>query len=800
MDMRKGGEINNLILKSGLLLVFGFASIQSSFAIHNAYIDIPLPFMSDKNILLAMFSSQTLLWIVIFLLVILGFIIFQLKRKYSKRLLKAEKQLENSKESLEFYQIILDNAVESVLVLNVKDLTFIYINDAFTKLVGWERNELLGRSLQEIRPDLDSGNWELNLGFSTVLEDSFITKDDQTIPVELSVNILEYKGENSLIIFSRDIRDRRKNENEIKLINQRLQLAVDATAMGIWDWDLESNTTSWNDQMFQFYGTPKVISMPYEKWEKYVYPGDIEIVREWLALIINRKNADILEFRIVKENKSIRYISANAMAVDDENGKVVRIIGTNRDITISKAVEEELLNAKERAELATRAKTEFLSNMSHEIRTPMNAILGHSQILQRDKNLIISHRRSINSINKSGEHLLTLINDILDLSKIEAGKISIEPVTFRLRNLIREISEMFEYKLDKKSLKFQHYIEENVPDILYVDKKRIRQILINLVGNALKFTLMGEIKIHIYIKDSKLQIKISDTGIGIPKDKYETIFESFEQTLEGKLNSDGTGLGLTISRQISRLMGGDIKVESIIGKGTDFLFSFQFEEGNLEHLNLIVKQVLKIKDVQQEKRILIIDDIIENREVLRLLLEPVGFTTHYGVNGIEAIKLAESWNPDVILMDVVMSEMGGVEATKIIKSKPWGKNIKIIAVSASALDEERINILNQGADSFIKKPVKESELFNEIGILTHIEYEYDEENVDNLGSDKENFNLENIPSEVIDKLKKAVVIGDIDKLRDLIVELEVFNMNAALYLNRLVDDFELEQLINLLNE
>jgi len=428
----------------------------------------------------------------------------------------------------------------------------------------------------------------------------------------------------------------------------------------------------------------------------------------------------------------------------------------------------------------------------------MNAILGHAQIMQRDAGLPDVQRKSVTSINKSGEHLLALINDILDMSKIEAGKTRILPVSFLLHSLLQELADMFRMRIQDKGLSLEVEIDPGLPDLVLADENRVRQVLINLLGNAAKFTDEGGIVLAARLREGLARITVSDTGCGIAEDRQDQVFQAFEQTDDGIRTIEGTGLGLAISRQMARLMGGDVTAESVLGKGSSFHFTFAFAEGREESLEVRTerRKVRRLRAEHRGTRVLVVDDKPENREVAGLLLKDIGFALREATNGEEAVALTREWSPRVVLMDVVMPVMGGAEATERIKAAEWGRDTVIIAISASALDDEREYIMNHGVDGFIRKPFKEAELLEAIRHHAGVEYEYDDEESEETGliDTPSPDAVSALPESLRRRLKEASVLGHLGQLRELAPEIAKTDEQVAKYLKQLVDEFELDEI------
>ncbi len=397
-----------------------------------------------------------------------------------------------------------------------------------------------------------------------------------------------------------------------------------------------------------------------------------------------------------------------------------------------------LENARDAAQSANRAKSEFLANMSHELRTPLNAILGFSQVLSHDPDLTADNREYLDIINRSGHHLLTLINDVLEMSKIEAGRAQINESSFDLLRLLDGLEDMLSLRASSKDLALTVQRSPLLPQYITSDESKLQQVIINLLGNAIKFTNSGGVILKAYpapslekpTPDSKcvLWFEVSDTGVGIAKNEMNRLFSPFEQTTAGQAHREGTGLGLSISKQFIELMGGQISVSSEVGQGSTFKFYIQARLADAASLpsTSSPKKVIGLQPNQPTCRLLIVDDHDDSRLMLAQLLSPLGFDVAEACNGEEAIAQWQDWQPDAILMDMRMPVMDGYEATRRIKSQTNGQSIPILAVTSSVFDDDRESILETGCDGFIAKPVEEAKLLDELARHLHINYVYGE--------------------------------------------------------------------------
>ncbi len=467
-----------------------------------------------------------------------------------------------------------------------------------------------------------------------------------------------------------------------------------------------------------------------------------------------------------------------------------------------------LLVAKEGAEQANRAKSAFLANMSHELRTPLNGILGYAQILVRNQNMDEQQRNGVQVIQRSGEHLLTLISDILDLSKIEAERMEIYPNDFHLGQFLGDLVEMFKLRAEQKSLEFRYEVLGDLPEFVHADEKRLRQILINLLGNAVKFTDVGYVSFKVSSNAKSLQFHISDSGVGIAAEDIEHIFSPFHQTGSVLHKAQGTGLGLSITEKLIKHMRGDIRVDSELGQGTQFYFHVQGleveGEQTQEDMLLNIGGYRIENQANKRYRILAADDTQANLDVLHNILEPLGFIMHYAENGREAIDIAHAHKPDLIFMDLVMPVLSGFDAIKRLRQQEAFKNTPIITISASVYGEHIAASKEAGSDDFIPKPFRTEHLLQ--CIAKHLDLTWTTIETDVLEPDsirvQQHEHIDPSP-EQIEKIAHMAEQGDILSLQTYLKQLEQDEPRLQVFIvkvRELANEFEDDAIYELMQK
>ena len=586
-----------------------------------------------------------------------------------------------------------------------------FCNDFLLRISGWKREELLHQSWfdlfipPEIRQSLRLSvfqNTIANENFPSHYTNEILTRDGERRLIAWNNTVQRDTAEHivGVVCIGEDITERRQNE---KALQQWASFAQQHPAP-VLRIDNEGTIILANPAAYDILEIQELIGMSVLK---IFFP---QLSHKLLTESVQTNAVSYFESRI--GDKHYHFVLQGVRELG-----IGHLYGT--DISERKQAEQALQHTKELAEQAIRTKGRFLAGMSHELRSPLNVILGSAQNLMRDRQLDSQQQRTLTTIFHSGQCLLEMINEILDMAKVEAGTLTLHPISFHVGEFFATLVEIARFQAAQKGLKFSYIQDPRLPDFLIADKQRLRQILLNLLNNAVKFSAQGQVTFIVHVNATAgqqltLGFQVQDTGIGIPPEKHNLIFEPFRQLRSPKDGNDGTGLGLSISQHLLYLMNSELRVQSREGEGSVFSFELELQAGTTTEPETTrskpaVRNLLRYEG--NLRKILLVDDRENNRFVLRELLAPLGFELCDAAGGQEAIHQTLNFHPDLILMDLVMADMDGFETTRKIRQLPEAGDVKIIAVSASVSEETQQQCLERGFDAYLEKPIMLDRLY-----------------------------------------------------------------------------------------
>ena len=747
---------------------------------------------------------------------------------------RKSRQLEESEQR---YADLYDHAPDMYVSVDAATALIRQCNHTLADKLNYRKEEIVGRPIFELyHPDCMPAVQQAFHSFVTNgevhnAELQLMRKDGSKIDVNL--NVTAVRDEDGKILYSRscwiDISERKRIAAELELYRNHLEDLVAERTAELREAETRYRTVAdytyawetWIDtQGAWIYCSPSCERITGHRAEEFIADPKlfVEIIHpeDQPAMLSHLADqhcvaGELSEFsyRVIRPDGEIVWLEHVCQPVFDAKGKHLGQRASNRDITDRVQAEEALRQARDAAEAANRAKSVFLANMSHELRTPLNAILGFAQLMSRDAGLSVEQYKNLDIINRAGEHLLTMINDVLDLSKIEAGKIELSPDVFDLPQMFRDVADMFRMRAQAKSLGFELDMRLTAVQHVKADQHKLRQILINLLGNALKFTRQGEISLHAEctaIADSSTQamlhVTVQDSGVGIPAKELEAIFQPFVQAKSYR-NHQGTGLGLAISRAFIELMQGSIRAESTLHKGSRFCFEIPLEIPNLPaagELSQSIREVVGLEEGHQEWRILVADDEIMNRGLLESLLKKAGFDVKTSADGAEAIAVFQVWSPHFIWLDIRMPEMDGCEVVKRIRALPGGQDVKVAAVTAGILRTQKEELLGKGFDDMVSKPYQTAEIFKVMAKHLDLRYVYAQPRQTSTPAHHASLHeadLAKLPQELLKNLLDAVLYLDMDKIRTVVDSIHEREPAVADAIQQLSEEFHYEKLMEL---
>ncbi|OUD11671.1 hypothetical protein TPSD3_16585 [Thioflexithrix psekupsensis] len=707
-----------------------------------------------------------------------------------------------------------------------RELRVLEWNQAAEKIFGYTRAEALYKSIFELiieenlRPYIEN-IWHSLLSEKQSLSNTYqnLTKQRQRIHCEWYNTPLCNEHNHTIGVASlvQDITHRHRMLEALRHSETRFRTVIDQNPVGISITDSQGIIEFANPAYLNIYEL-KLNEILGQHFTIFLVPEEqIYLSALYQSFLKGQIQINNQEIRLVNRQQKIIVVIIDMVLIQAPDG-TPRVITFTVNISKRKQVEEKLQQARQQAELAQKeaekanqAKSRFLANTSHELRTPLNAILGYAQLMQRDKQLNSAQHEAMDAIYRNADYLLSLINDMLDLSKIEVGKIELNPSHFNLKQMLNELIELFHSRATQKGIRFLFELPQWLPEMVYADEKRLRQILINLLNNALKFTQQGWVRLRICCQQSHapnqcelIRFQIEDTGVGIAAEDLDRIFLPFQQANNQITPSEGTGLGLAIVYKLVKMMNGTLQVSSLLQRGSTFWVTLKLPKAD----HFPIQQESKCeaiigyvrKSQQPPYRILIVDDRVENRQILWQMLFELGFELKEAVDGKHAVDIACLWKPDLILMDTIMPIMDGLAAVKILRTFAALKKTKMIMISASAFEQDKKNSLAAGCDDFLAKPVSLDMLLNKVKTALQLEWIY--EPILTQQTTQPSITLQHrLNPQQIAILQDKVLCGDITAIiefADQLMQIDPKQEDVALYLMDAAKHFDMIKIRQLL--
>ena len=711
---------------------------------------------------------------------------------------------------------VIDVVPFPLVLIARNDDTIVFINRKAAELFALAQNDVTGRP-SDVLLDADIRTTLLDeiaqFGATNAHEWRLRRPSGQEFWALVTGSVTELQGRPVLLVGLHNITQRKNAEDEMTRLKEFNEGILQHMAEGVVVEDINGNFVFVNPAMCQMLGqSPEALLGTH--WTKTIAPEFYAAVHE-----ANQRRAagqsDRYELELIhRDGSGVPILISGRPLYDTVTGGFSGSLAVFTNISESKRIQEELRRAKEAAEAANRAKSTFLANMSHELRTPLNAILGFSELMQDDPGLSDVQRTNLGIINRSGEHLLRLINDVLDMAKIEAGRTVLQPQNFDLHVLFRDLEDMFTLRAADRGIALIFDYLPDLPRCIRADERKLRQVLINLLSNAVKFTDTGQVLLHVDATQTgdtwTLHFEVRDTGAGIDTQELGTIFEPFRQAFQPDKIQEGTGLGLSISRQFVRLMGGELRASSAGAGGYGSVFQFDIPV-ELAPVSIAHEaeprrtRAIGLEPGQPDYRLLVVEDNEANRRLMVQFLTRLGLETRAAANGLECLQIWEEWQPHLIWMDRRMPVMDGHEATRRIKSTSQGQATAVIALTASVFEEDLSIVLAEGCDDFVRKPFREQDIIAKLTKYLGIRFVYaPQESGRDEGTTADNYprtghthvlDLSGLPSAWRTAFEQAAIAADADELTTLAGQIRKERPASADAIESLVRAFDYDALL-----